>query len=213
MVALLLLSMNNGVIITTTYAQAPHIELEALPYSYGSLEPIISSTTLEYHHDKHHAKYVVMTNQLLKKDKLKHLRGKPLEDIMEVAYLNQYTNLFNNAAQAWNHQFFWNCMKPPTKVVKDEKNSITTITDQKKPSESYHPTLHGLLVKSFGNVDKFYVDFMSTANTLFGSGWVWLVYDYSTHELVIVKTIGADNPMVFNSSYKPLLVLDVWEHS
>ena len=213
MVTLSLLMFVSITTKTTTNAQQQHIELEKLPYAYTALEPIISSRTLEYHHDKHHAKYVVLTNQLLKTDKLKHLQGLELEKIMETSYINQYIQLYNNAAQSYNHAFYWNCMSPPEIEITDATNNLSIVKDKRKPSKEYHPVLYNLIIQKFNTLEKFYIDFISTANKLFGSGWVWLVYDYSTHTLEIIKTIGADNPIVFNSSYKPLLVIDVWEHS
>mmetsp|Transcript_2128 Transcript_2128/g.3056 ORF Transcript_2128/g.3056 Transcript_2128/m.3056 type:complete len:235 (-) Transcript_2128:148-852(-) len=169
------------------------VDLPALPYDYKALEPIISSKTLEYHHDKHHAKYVATTNSMIAEES--GLGDATLEEIMKQSY-GSNIGLYNNAAQAWNHAFYWNCMKAkgggkPTK--------------QKK--------LMGLIKTSFGSFDVFVKEFSNAANTAFGSGWAWLVLDSESGKLLVTKTIGAENPMNVNSNWIPILTCDVWEHA
>lgn len=163
-------------------------ELPALPYDYDALEPHMSKSTLEFHHDKHHATYVTNLNNLTKDTEL---AGKPLEDLIKVTDNEpNKVGVFNNAAQVWNHTFFWNCMKPngggaPSGTLAEKINA------------------------SFGSFDKFKEEFKSAGATQFGSGYAWLVIDNG--ELKVVKTANAANPMTNNQI--PLLTCDVWEHA
>ncbi|NJO29715.1 MAG: superoxide dismutase [Richelia sp. SL_2_1] len=163
-------------------------ELPTLPYDYTALEPSISKSTLEFHHDKHHAAYVSKYNDAVKGTELDK---KSLEEVIkEIAGNPEKQGLFNNAAQAWNHTFYWQCMKP---------NGGGTPT--------------GALAKKidadFGSFDKFVEEFKSAGATQFGSGWAWLVLDNGT--LKVTKTLNADNPLT--SGQTPLLTMDVWEHA
>ncbi|NJL78582.1 MAG: superoxide dismutase [Richelia sp. RM2_1_2] len=163
-------------------------ELPTLPYDYTALEPSISKSTLEFHHDKHHAAYVSKYNDAVKGTELDK---KSLEEVIkEIAGNPEKQGLFNNAAQAWNHTFYWQCMKP---------NGGGTPT--------------GALAKKidadFGSFDKFVEEFKSAGATQFGSGWAWLVLDNGT--LKVTKTLNADNPLT--SGQIPLLTMDVWEHA
>lgn len=163
-------------------------ELPALPYGYDALEPYMSKSTLEFHHDKHHATYVTNLNNLTKDTEL---AGKPLEDLIEATYNDpNKVGVFNNAAQVWNHTFFWNCMKS---------------NGGGEPSG----TLAEKINASFGSFDKFKEAFKSAGATQFGSGYAWLVIDNG--ELKVVKTANAANPMTNNQI--PLLTCDVWEHA
>lgn len=163
-------------------------EQPKLPYSEDALDPHISAKTFSFHYGKHHAAYVANLNKLVAGTPLAE---KTLEEVIkETVNDASKKGVFNNAAQAWNHTFFWNSMKPngggaPTSAIKDK------------------------IVKSFGSVEKFNEEFSQKAATLFGSGWTWLVE--SGGKLEIVQTSGAATPIT--EGKKPLLVVDVWEHA
>jgi len=163
------------------------VELPPLPYDYTALEPHIGKQTLEIHHDKHHAKYVTTTNTMIAGTELE---GADVVTILRNAY-GKNQGLFNNAAQSFNHAFYWDCMKP---------------NGGGKPSGA----LMAAIEKDFGSFDKFVDDFKAAGNTAFGSGWAWLVHTPSG--LQVVKTIGADCPLTEEGS-TPLLTMDVWEHA
>lgn len=163
-------------------------ELPPLPYDYTALEPSISKSTLEFHHDKHHAAYVSKYNDAVKGTELDK---KSIEEVIkEIAGNSDKQGLFNNAAQAWNHTFYWQCMKP---------NGGGTPTG----------SLAKKIDADFGSFDKFVEEFKSAGATQFGSGWAWLVLDNGT--LKVTKTLNADNPLT--SGQIPLLTMDVWEHA
>ncbi|HVI51747.1 MAG TPA: superoxide dismutase [Candidatus Sulfotelmatobacter sp.] len=164
------------------------IELPALPYDAKALEPFISANTLSFHHGKHHAAYVNNFNNLTKDTPL---AAKSLEDvIVEVAGDATKAGIFNNAAQVWNHTFFWHCLKP---------------NGGGKPAGA----LLDKIVADFGSFDKFVEDFKAAATTQFGSGWAWLVLDKGA--LKITKTANADTPLAHGQI--PLFTVDVWEHA
>ncbi|MDR0805920.1 MAG: superoxide dismutase [Fe] [Enterobacteriaceae bacterium] len=159
-------------------------ELPALPYAKDALEPHISAETLEYHYGKHHNTYVVNLNNLVKGTEFD---GKSLEEII----LKSSGGIFNNAAQVWNHTFYWNCLAPnaggePTGTLADAIN------------------------KNFGSFAEFKQQLTDSAVKNFGSGWTWLVQK-SDGKLAIVNTSNAANPMTDGD--KPLLTVDVWEHA
>lgn len=163
-------------------------ELSSLPYDYDALEPYMSKSTLQFHHDKHHASYVTNLNNLTKDTEL---ADKSLEDLIKATYNDSAkVGVFNNAAQVWNHTFFWNCMKP---------NGGGT------PSGALTEKINA----AFGSFDKFKEEFKSAGATQFGSGYAWLVLDNG--ELKVLKTANAANPMTNNQI--PLLTCDVWEHA
>lgn len=164
-------------------------ELPPLPYDKSALEPHISARTLEFHHGKHHLTYVNNLNGLIKDT---DLADKSLEEIILAAAkdLPAKQGLFNNAAQVWNHTFFWNCMK---------KNGGG------KPSGK----ILAKIESDLGGFDKFIEDFRSAATTQFGSGWAWLVLDGG--KLKITKTGNADLPLAHGQT--ALLTVDVWEHA
>lgn len=164
-------------------------ELPPLPYDKSALEPHISARTLEFHHGKHHAAYVTNLNGLIKDT---DLASKPLEDIILAAAkdLPAKQGIFNNAAQVWNHTFFWKCMKHG---------------GGGKPSGN----ILAKIDSDLGGFDKFIEDFRSAATTQFGSGWAWLVLDGGT--LKITKTGNADLPLAHGQV--ALLTVDVWEHA
>ena len=164
------------------------VSFELLPYAQAALEPYISSYTLGFHHGKHHAAYVTKANELLKSSPLVR---KPIEEIIrETAGKDDQAALFNVVAQSWNHAFFWKCLKP---------GPVT------KPMGK----LAELIDEQFGSFQAFQEKFLEAGKSLFGSGWVWLVLDGGN--LKIVTTSNAGNPLT--NGQKPLLVIDVWEHS
>lgn len=164
------------------------ISLPNLPYQKDALEPYISSRTLEFHYDKHHQAYVDKTNQLLKETAVKDLS---LEEIIkETAHQPDQRALFNNAAQAWNHSFFWNCLKPG---------------GGGKPSGKAAERIE----RDLGGYENFVKEFKATATGQFGSGWAWLILQGT--ELAITKTSNADTPL--KNGLIPLLTVDVWEHA
>ncbi len=163
-------------------------ELPALPYGYTDLEPYISKSTLEFHHDKHHAAYVTNYNGLVEGTEF---ADKSLEEVIKaVAGDASKAGIFNNAAQAWNHTFYWNCMK---------KGGGGT------PSGALAEKINA----DFGSFENFVAEFKKAGATQFGSGWAWLVLDNGT--LKVTKTLNAENPMT--SGQIPLLTMDVWEHA
>eukprot|EP01041_Mallomonas_annulata_P008645 gene8645-17833_t len=165
------------------------VVLPKLPYPYDALEPYISNDTLFYHHDKHHAKYVATTNAMIAETELENA------DLITIIRKSYGTNqgLFNNAAQSYNHDFYWKCMKPSGGGVPGSNSKILS-----------------LINKSFGSYDNFREQFATAGNTLFGSGWAWLVY--TPAGLKIVKTSNADTPLT-EADAVPLLTMDVWEHA
>jgi len=164
------------------------IDLPPLPYAYDALEPYISRRTLEFHHDKHHAKYVTTANQMIAGTDLEHA---DVAHIIRTAKSTGNQGLFNNAAQSYNHAFYWNCMK-------------------KNGGGSPNGRIGDAINASFGSYDKFRGDFEQAAVTAFGSSWAWLVWENGG--LKIVKTSNADTPLV-DPNVKPLLTVDVWEHA
>ena len=163
-------------------------ELPALPWSPDALDPYISANTMSFHHGKHHAAYVNNLNKLVAGNALAE---KSLEEIMrETAGDVSRAGIFNNAAQIWNHTFFWKSMKPG---------------GGGQPSGA----LLAKIEASFGSFESFKEQFATKAATLFGSGWTWLVQ--KGDKLEIVQTSGAGNPLT--DGLTPLLTLDVWEHA
>jgi superoxide dismutase, Fe-Mn family len=157
--------------------------LPELPYPKDALAPHLSAETLEYHHDKHHNAYVTNLNNLLEGT---DLASKSLEEIIQAAD----GGVFNNAAQVWNHTFYWNCMKPGGGGM--PPGDLATAIDQ-----------------AFGSYDAFKSEFSQAAVTQFGSGWAWLVDDDGI--LKVTKTSNADLPL--KHGQKALLTVDVWEHA
>ena len=163
-------------------------ELPTLPWSPDALAPHISAEIISYHYGKHHQAYVNNLNGLVEGT---DFAGKSLEEIMKATAGDpSKAGIFNNAAQIWNHTFFWNSMKPggggePTGELKSK------------------------IEASFGSFAKFKEEFSNSAATLFGSGWVWLVDNGG--KLEITQTTGAETPI--SGSSTPLLTLDVWEHA
>lgn len=160
-------------------------ELPELPYAKNALAPHMSEETLEYHYGKHHKTYVDKLNGLVPGTEFE---GKSLEEIIK----NASGGVFNNAAQVWNHTFFWNCLSPngggnPTGAVADAINA------------------------AFGSFDKFQEEFNNAAVSNFGSGWTWLVKK-EDGSVAIMNTSNAANPLTEKGA-TPLLTVDVWEHA
>ena len=160
-------------------------ELPALPYAKDALAPHISAETLEFHHDKHHATYVTNLNKLITGTEFESMS---LEDIVKKAPAG---GIFNNAAQVWNHTFYFNCMGPsgggePTGALADAIN------------------------QAFGSFAEFKEKFATSAATNFGSGWTWLVKN-ADGSVAIVNTSNAGCPLTDGKT--PLLTCDVWEHA
>jgi Fe-Mn family superoxide dismutase len=159
-------------------------ELPELPYALDALEPHLSRETLRYHWGKHHRGYVDRLNQLVRGTELE---GRPLEELIK----HEKGALFNSAAQAWNHAFYWNCLAP---------------RGRRKP----RGRLAAAIDARFGSLDAFRAQFGRTANSKFGSGWIWLAHN-AEGDLLVAATDGADNPLV--QGHTPLLACDVWEHA
>ncbi|UCF91749.1 MAG: superoxide dismutase [Fe] [Desulfobacterales bacterium] len=159
-------------------------KLPQLPYSQNALQPHISAETIEYHYGKHHAAYVNNLNNLIRGTEFEE---RSLEDIV----LKASGGIFNNAAQIWNHTFYWNCLKP---------------NGGGKPTGA----LAKAIESTFGSFEEFQKEFSQKAVTLFGSGWAWLVKN-KDGSLAIEQTGNAGTPMT--AAKKALLTCDVWEHA
>lgn len=163
-------------------------ELPPLPYAKDALEPHISANTLDFHHGKHHNAYVTNLNKMVEGT---DLAGKSLEDvILAVAKDSSKQGIFNNAAQVWNHTFYWHSMKP-------QGGGKPTGDLAKKIDED------------FGSFDKFAEEFKAAGAGQFGSGWAWLVLDGG--KLKVTKTANADLPLAHGQT--AILTADVWEHA
>ena len=164
------------------------IQLPDLPYAKDGLAPYISSNTLEFHHGKHHRAYVDNMNKLISGTEL---ANESLETIVKKTVGDAAkSGLFNNAAQVWNHSFYWQCMKP---------------NGGGKPNGKVAERIN----EAWGSFDKFAEELKNAGVTQFGSGWAWLVLDGG--KLKVVKTANADTPIAHG--IKPLLTVDVWEHA
>lgn len=164
------------------------IELPDLPYAQDALAPHISAETLGFHHGKHHATYVDRLNGAIKDTEL---AGKSLEEIVKaVAGDSGKAGVFNNAAQVWNHTFYWNCMAP---------------NGGGKPTGD----LASRIDSDLGGYDKFKEAFSAAAANQFGSGWAWVVIDGG--KLKVTSTPNADLPLAHGQ--QAILTIDVWEHA
>jgi Fe-Mn family superoxide dismutase len=162
--------------------------LPDLPFAANALEPHISARTFEFHHGKHHATYVTNLNNLTKDTAM---AGQSLEQIIKATAGDaSKAGIFNNAAQVWNHTFFWNSMKPGGGGTPSGK-------------------VGKMIDAAFGSYDKFAEAFTAAATTQFGSGWAWLVLDGG--KLAVSKTANAETPV--SGSARPILTIDVWEHA
>lgn len=162
--------------------------LPPLPFDKSALEPHISAKTFDFHHGKHHNAYVTNLNGLIEGT---DLADASLEEIIKGTYGKaDKQGVFNNAAQVFNHSFFWNCLSPE---------------GGGKPAGNVLDAIE----KAFGSYEDFAAEFKQAATTQFGSGWAWLVKDGDN--LKIVKTANADTPLA--TGLTPLLTIDVWEHA
>jgi Fe-Mn family superoxide dismutase len=159
--------------------------LSPLPYEHDALQPVIGAETMQTHHGKHHAKYVEVVNELIGEA----AGARPLEDVIAEAHERGDHKLFNNAAQTWNHGFFWESMAP----------------NETEPAEA----LQAAIDSTFGNSGALKDLFVREGAAHFGSGWVWLVV--SNGKLEVVSTHDAELPWLDGRT--PLLVCDVWEHA
>lgn len=160
------------------------IQLPPLPYELDALAPHISRETLEYHYGKHHKAYVDNLNNLI-------IQTEFAEHSLENIILQASGPIFNNAAQVWNHTFYWHCLTPHS-------------------TQTPEGPLHDLIQKHFGSFENFKAEFTKTALTTFGSGWAWLVKT-KDHALEIISTSNAQTPMT--EGKQALLTCDVWEHA
>ena len=163
-------------------------ELPELPYTKDALEPHITAHTLDYHHGKHHAAYVNNLNNLIKGTELAE---KTLEEIIHAsAGQDDKLSIFNNAAQVWNHTFYWHSMKP-----NGGGEPVGALAEK--------------ITQDFGSFEAFKTEFKAAGATQFGSGWAWLVLE--DNKLKVTKTANAELPMI--KGQKALLTCDVWEHA
>jgi Fe-Mn family superoxide dismutase len=163
------------------------ISLPPLPYAKDALAPYISANTLDFHYSKHHKAYVDNVNKLIEGT---DLAEKSLEEIIKISAKDAAkTGIFNNAAQVWNHSFYWQCLKKnggaPRGLAADKIKAV------------------------WGGFEKFADELKNAGVTQFGSGWAWLVLE--DNQLKITKTANADTPIAHGQ--KPLLTIDVWEHA
>ena len=179
--------MTSRSIYDSFSASAPH-SLPELPYAEDALQPVISAKTLSFHHGKHHRGYVDTLNKLVQGTPY---AAKTLQQIIvETAGKTGEAAIFNNAAQAWNHTFYWHSLRP-------------------RSERAIPAPLAAKIDSAFGGVDALKKQLSAGATGQFGSGWVWLVAEAG--ELKVVKTANADNPLTHGQ--KPLLTIDVWEHA
>ena len=163
------------------------IEAQTLPYERDLFTPTLSKETLDFHYDKHHLGYVKKLNNLIASTKYEK---ESLENIIKESYKLQEKAIYNNAAQIWNHDFYWNSL-----VVKsDMPNSVSSLIKQ-----------------DFKSLENFNTKVIEEGMLLFGSGWLWLVQDKNTNKLSLIATSNADNPLT--SDLIPILTIDLWEHA
>ena len=167
----------------------PEIVLEPLPYAENALEPVISAKTLSFHYGKHHAGYLATLKKLIAGTPNE---GQPLEAIVQKAAAEQATPIFNNAAQVWNHTFYWNSLAP--------------VGDGGAPEGAFGDAV----TRDFGSFANMKAALADAAVKRFGSGWAWLVA--KDGKLSVVSTPNADTPLT-QAGVTPLLTVDVWEHA
>lgn len=164
-------------------------ELEKLSFNQDALEPVISKNTVSFHYDKHHKTYVDNLNKLIDGTDFKNTS---LDDIVvNTTGVKEFQLIFNNAAQIWNHDFYWKSIAPIS------MNNISSDLNLK--------------ISDFGGIDFIKSEIKKIGLSQFGSGWVWVVLNKETSKLEVLKTLNADIPN--NTQYVPLLTIDVWEHA
>ncbi|MDO8890509.1 MAG: superoxide dismutase [Sulfurimicrobium sp.] len=184
-------SLSGGILAANAAGGASLIELPKLPWEQSALDPVISGNTVGFHYAKHHKGYVDALNKLIAGTPLE---GRSLVEIVrESAGKADKAAIFNNAAQTWNHTFYWNSLSPKG-GGKPGAELVSRIDD------------------SFGSFDDFRRAFLTASTGQFGSGWVWLVLDKGSKKLSLIKTGNADTP-ISGDMHVPLAVLDVWEHA
>ncbi|ATW01945.1 superoxide dismutase [Fe] [Candidatus Legionella polyplacis] len=160
-------------------------DLSPLPYEMDALVPFLSKETIFFHYEKHHRAYLNNLNRLIIDTQYK---SSTLEDILQCSS----GDLFNNAAQVWNHTFYWKCLSPV-----GGGNPVGKVRD--------------IIISNFGSFDKFKDNFTNSSLSFFGSGWIWLVLDSRDNSIKIETTINAYNPLIQGKT--PLLTFDLWEHA
>lgn len=165
------------------------IILPPLPYKIDALEPHISAETLKLHHGKHHKAYVDHLNEAISGTAY---ASQTLEEIVAGSHNDGEVEIFHNAAQAWNHGFYWNCLA-------------------EKPSKDVSSELEIAIGKSFGSTDGLINELNTAGEKHFGSGWAWLVSEDG--ELSVISTHDAETPIAMTGNVIPLLTIDVWEHA
>jgi len=163
-------------------------KLPELPFDKNALDPIITEETFDYHYGKHHAAYVNNLSELIKDTPLVK---QSVPEIIQHAYAENNAGLFNNAAQHWNHSFFWHCLSP-------------------NGGSAPHGKIAELIDRDFGSFENFKNHFSEIAIKLFGAGWAWLALN-AKGKLAIIPMKDAYTPLTENK--KPILTLDVWEHA
>jgi len=164
-------------------------KLPELPFAMDALEPYISKNTVEYHYLKHHQGYLNKLNELISGTEFEKSN---LEDIIRLSYgKEEQTELYHNAAQVWNHNLYWQSLKPDGGAPQNQK-------------------ITAKIERAFGSYDDFCEILLQKALKQFGSGWVWLVKD-NDEGFLIYSTSDADNPLLYR--HKTLLTIDVWEHA
>lgn len=171
-----------------TAAPAGPFLLAPLPYPEDALEPVISARTLQLHHGKHHRGYVDTLNKLIADTPFAAMSLEQV--VLATAGQPKHADVFHNAAQAWNHGFYWQSMKPKADAAPPQK-------------------LESWIIASFGSVKALKEELAAAATSEFGSGWIWLVQDGD--RLRVLKTDNAGNPLTM--ALRPLLTIDVWEHA
>jgi Fe-Mn family superoxide dismutase len=161
-------------------------ELPKLPYEMNDLKPHLSAETLEFHYGRHHKAYIDKLNGLIEGTKF---ANSTLEQIVH----DSEGAIFNNAAQAWNHTFYWNCITPANHTTPPQGGLLESIR------------------RDFGSLEDFKKAFTQTAMNTFGSGWAWLVKEKSSQLLTLISTSNAETPI--RQGLVPILVCDVWEHA
>ncbi|WP_338516003.1 superoxide dismutase [Candidatus Legionella polyplacis] len=160
-------------------------DLSPLPYEMDALVPFLSKETIFFHYEKHHRTYLNNLNRLIIDTQY---QSSTLEDILQCSS----GDLFNNAAQVWNHTFYWKCLSPV-----GGGNPVGKV--------------HDIIISNFGSFDKFKDNFTNSSLSFFGSGWIWLVLDNRDNSIKIETTINAYNPLIQGKT--PLLTFDLWEHA
>ena len=163
------------------------IKAQTLPYQRHLLTPTLSKETVDFHYDKHHIGYMKKLNSLITSTKYE---DNTLEDIIKKSYKLRDINIYNNAAQVWNHNFYWNSL--------GLNNDI--------PSN-----IHRLINDSFETIQSFKNQVIDKGTSLFGSGWIWLIQNSDNKKLNLITTLNAENPLTLGVI--PVLTIDLWEHS